>query len=238
VQKPDTQTAPPHWELLVQAFLQVPDVAPLHTWELPQSLLALHVDEVHPVARQSSLPQWLSFVQTHLLRTQLPFAQGLLPEQLSGTQLPTVAPVQDAPLSEQSLLVAQVCVEQVPTTGGMQVAPKPQSVSALQELVVETSASADTWKSLKTTRPHWLVGAAATGVLKVMLSSMSVLAEPLDLPYIQRWLGGLMADFASQRGSLIDIWPSVVDAPTLTSHCANATPLGKDWSTFPVIGSL
>jgi len=153
---------------------------------------------------------------------QSPRSQGLLPEQVSGTQVPIEPPTHVAPLMEQSSFSSHVCVEQVPTTGGEHVAPKPQSVSALHEPPPLTSASADTWKSLKTTRPHWLAGIAATGVLNVMLSSMSLVAELRDFPYIQRWLGGLMADLASQRGSLIDICPSVVDAPTLTSHSANA----------------
>jgi len=57
VQEPDTQIAPSHCELLVQLFRQVPTDAPLQTWERPQSLLSKHDDDLHPLLRQSSLPQ-------------------------------------------------------------------------------------------------------------------------------------------------------------------------------------
>jgi hypothetical protein len=239
VQEPDTQMAPSHCELLVQDLRQVPTVAPLQTWERPQSPLSRHDDDRQPELRQSLLPQWLSREQTQRLLMQSPRSQGLLPEQVSGTQVPLEPPEHVAPLIEQSSSSSQVWVEHVPTTGGMQVEPNPQSVSTLHApLLLLTRASADTWKSLNTTRPHWLVGVAATGVLNVMLSSMSSVDDPRALPYIQRWLGGLMADRASQRGSLIDICPTVDDAPTLRSHCANASPLGKERSTLPVIGSL
>jgi hypothetical protein len=184
--------------------LQVPTVAPLHTSERPQSLSHVQDFVVQPELRQSSLPQWLSRVHMHLPLVQLPRSQGLLLEQEAGTHVPTAPPTHDAPDIEQSLADVQLWTVQVPLTGGVHVAPKPQSVSTLHELL-DTSASAETWKSLKTTRPHWLAGVAATGVLNVMLRSMSVVEELADLPYIQRWLGGLMADLASHRGSLIDI---------------------------------
>jgi hypothetical protein len=174
VQKPATQIAPSHCELFVHALVQVPTVGALHRCERPQSLLSVHVEAVHPLLRQSLLAHSLSFVQTHLPLTQSPLSQSLSLVQLSGTQLPAEPPTQDAPLIEQLPLDVQLCLSQVPTTGGVQVAPNPQSVSALHALLVLTSASAETWKSLNTTRPHWSAAAAVTGVLNVMLRSMSL----------------------------------------------------------------
>jgi hypothetical protein len=238
VQNPAVQSWVPHWESVVQAFVQAPATPPAQTCELPQSLCEVHVDAVQPLERQSSLPQCESLVHRQRPRTQSPRVQSLSLTHVSATQAPVTAPLHVDPESEQLEAVVQVWGVHTPFTGGRQVAPNPQSVSALQAPLLVTSASADTWKSLNTTRPHWLAAAAATGVLNVMLRSMLFVAEPLDLPYIQRWLGGLMADLASWRGSLIVICPSVVEAPTLMSHCAYAAPLGNVVSTNPVMGSL
>jgi hypothetical protein len=148
--------------------------------------------------------------------------------QAAAVQAPFIDALQLDPESEQSVCETQDSVEQVPSSGGEHTAVTPQSLSLAHAPVPLTRASAETWKSLNTTRPHWLAAVAATGVLNVMLRSMSVDELPDELPYTQRWLGGLIADFASWRGSLMVILPSVEDAPTLTSHCANAVPLGND----------
>jgi hypothetical protein len=198
VQNPATQSALPHCESVVQAFEQVPATPPAQTCERPQSLDEAHVEAVHPLERQSLLPQCESLLHWHFPDTQLPREQSLSLTQVSGTHAPVTAPLHVDPESEQSEVVLHVWFVHTPFTGGMHTAPKPQSVSALHAPLLVTRASAETWKSLNTTRPHWLAGVAATGVLNVMLSSMSgVVVATLDLPYIQRWLGGLMADLAS-----------------------------------------
>jgi hypothetical protein len=199
VQNPATQSALPHCESAVQAFEQVPATPPEQTCVRPQSLDCTHVDAVHTFERQSLLPQCES-----CLHLQRPDTQSLLPEQslslvqVSATQAPVTGPLHVDPESEHPALDEQASFVHTPFTGGKHVAPNPQSVSTLQAPLPVTSASAETWKSLNTTRPHWLAAVAATGVLNVMLSSMSgVVVAFLDLPYIQRWLGGLMADLAS-----------------------------------------
>jgi hypothetical protein len=48
------------------------------------------------------------------------------------------------------------------------VCAKPHCEFSVHEMLpLPTSASAETWKSLKTTRPHWLADVAVIGALKV-----------------------------------------------------------------------
>jgi hypothetical protein len=72
-------------------------------------------------------------------------------------------------------------------------------VSAVQVLLELTSASAETWKSEYTTRPHCLSAATSVGMLNVMLSSMSGVFVVLSLekPVTQDCDGGFRALMAS-----------------------------------------
>ena len=118
---------------------------------------------------------------------------------------PCAEPAHEYP-EAQSVLALQLTEEHVPAFAELQAAPKPQSFAVPQAVVFElTRASADTWKSEYTTRPHCLSCVAAVGVLNVIDSSMSDVPPValLDDPYTQRWLGGFLALRASWRGSLI-----------------------------------
>ncbi len=125
--------------------MQTPEVPAEQICERPQSLLLVQLDALQPEERQSSLPQWESFVHLQRPDTQSPRSQSLSFEQKSATHDPATAPEHVDPDSEQLLLLVHVCELHVPTTGGKQVAPNPQSVSSLQApLDPETSASAET----------------------------------------------------------------------------------------------
>src|SRR6185437_5876534 len=90
-----------------------------------------------------------------------------------------------------------------------------------------------TWKSSKSTRPHWLAAAAPTGVLNV--EYMRTLPIWLSLMFIQSWVGDTVpGHFVSHRRTLSGICPRIVDAPMLWSHCASARPLGNEVLMKPV----
>jgi hypothetical protein len=56
-------------------------------------------------------------------------------------------------------------------TAPMHVCVKPQSALVWHAFVVPTSADADTWKSLNTTRPHWFAEDDPYGALNVKCGS-------------------------------------------------------------------
>lgn len=80
-----------------------------------------------------------------------------------------------------------------------------------------------TWRSLKTTRPHWFCGMAPRGVLKVRCCGMPALGLSM---YIQRWVGALTL-LKSRRSVLMLIWPSVDEAPTSLSQLARRLPFAN-----------
>src|SRR5882724_7439037 len=111
------------------------------------------------------LPQCEFLVHRHCPDAHVPRVQSLLLTHAAGWHEPLIAPAQVAAPSEQSEEVPQPSVWHVPTMGGEHTEVTPQSVSPLHAPPPLTSASAETWKSLNTTRPHWLAAAAVTGVL-------------------------------------------------------------------------
>ena len=83
--------------------------------------------------------------------------------------MPAVAPVHANDPFGQSALVPHASWHWpiAPVFEPPHVAVTPQSAFAMHWFVLPTSALADTWKSLYTTRPHCAVDAARSGVLNV-----------------------------------------------------------------------
>jgi hypothetical protein len=136
----------------------------------PHCELAVHAIGVHTAPPHVPPPQSALDEQEHE-----PFLQVRPPPQsrsrvhVADSQVPSAAPAQVNELFGQSP-VDRHASEHCPIDPGvapLQTAVKPQSASVRHWFVEPTSALADTWKSLYTTRPHWFAGAAPHGVLNV-----------------------------------------------------------------------
>src|SRR5215211_3131685 len=104
------------------------------------------------------------------------------------------------------------------------------------------SALAETWKLLKTTRPHWSGAPASggrllTGVLKVKCVTIGAPWRVL-YPYNQRCAAGLLTESTLWRVSRSVNVPLVVDAWTFIIQSANALPFGNEVSTATSKGSV
>ncbi len=83
--------------------------------------------------------------------------------------MPVVAPPHANDGFGQSALVPHGSLHwpTAPPVAPTHVPPKPQSTLLMHWLVLPTSALAETWKSLYTTRPHCALAAEPSGVLNV-----------------------------------------------------------------------
>ena len=168
----DPLVAPPHvprpqsvfaWQV---TLLHLP---PPHV-PLPHCALVVHAIGVHAIAAQVPPLQSASPAHSHALFTHArPVPQVLFEVHAVWLHVPVVAPVHaNDPFGQLGVVPHGSSHWPIaPGVAPWQVAEKPQSTLSMHWLVVPISALAETWKSLKTTRPHCAFDAAPRGVLNV-----------------------------------------------------------------------